>query len=807
MKISLNWLNDYVDLSDVAPERVSELLSLHTAEVEGIEVFGEAIQDVVVGFVVECEQHPAADKLSVTQVEYGGDEVVTVVCGASNVRQGLKIAFAPVGSRLPGDFKIKKAKLRGVESRGMICSEKELELSDSHAGIMELPDDAPVGKPLIQYLGILDHVLELDNKSLTHRPDLWGHYGFARELAAILQRDLKPLPVAELAKQDVATEQGDALLGIKIQDQEGCAFYAGLPIELDGPPKASPDWLQRRLLAVGQRPLDDLVDLSNYILLELGQPTHAFDLDHVAGKQIQVRAAHAGEVLRTLDDQDRHLQSSDLVIADANKAIALAGVMGGQSSEVSETTSRILLESAVFHATRVRRTSHRLALRTDASARFEKSLDPSYAMQSLQRFAYLLKTIRPEAKILGPALHAGCDVAPQIELSLNPVRTAELLGLDLSAERMLDILQRLGFEVCVRGELLTASVPTWRATKDVTTAIDLVEEIGRLAGYHNIKPEPLHAPIEVPRKDHMRELCRKLSNRLSGAHQAYETQGYTFLQEEWAQRLGMDLSDFVRVDNPVQDGLRLIRRDPIPSILDQVAGNRREHGDGCLFEIGKGYEPVETGLPTETRWLAAVLWQSQSQAEHGPGSAFGSAKTMAEDLLRSVGISDLVCGAKDSEVGAPKWAHPVRSMALPQNLGWIAAIHPSLCTELGLVAGHVTAICLDLAAVLALSQKQKSAFIAPSRFPGIKVDVALALPKNVPFSEVQVALQKAGGKTLASLVLFDLFEGGSLASDQRSLAFHALLRAQDRTLSDKDEQKFLQKVAQTAERLGGSLRS
>ncbi len=804
MKISLNWLNDYVDLSDVSAERVSELLSLHTAEVEGMEIFGEAIQDVVVGHVVECGPHPQADKLSVTEVDYGAGESVAVVCGASNVRKGLKIAFAPVGSKLPGDFKIKKAKLRGVESRGMICSERELELSDSHEGIMELADDAPVGTPLVEYMGLLDHVFELDNKSLTHRPDLWGHYGFARELAAILERDLKPLPMAELETVD-ASGAGDGVR-INLKDPDGCAFYAGLRVKLDGPPKEAPEWMQRRLNAVGQRPLDDLVDLTNYILLEIGQPTHAFDLDQITGNKIRVRAANQSEVLRTLDDQDRNLQPTDLVIADGEKAVALAGVMGGLSSEVTEGTQNILLESAVFHPTRVRRTSHRLALRTEASARFEKSLDPEYAMQALRRFAYLLAEIRPQAKVVAPVLKAGDDRAPQIQLEFHPQRTAKLLGLELTAERMLDILQRLGFGVVEQGEDLSVTVPSWRATKDVTTEIDLVEEVGRLAGYHNIKPEPLMAPVEVPRKDEMREMCRRLSARMAGAHQAFETQGYTFLEDSWAERMGIEMSEFALVDNPVQEGLRLIRRDPIPSLLDQVGGNRREFPHGCLFEIGKGYEPDGDALPREKRWLAAVLWQPASEAGHGPASAFGKAKTVVDDLLRTVGIGSLR-GGRQEELPAPAWAHPSRALQLPLDLGWVAAVHPALAKELGFEPGSLMSICLHMEALLEVSKKRRAKFQAPSKFPAIKVDVALALPKSVAFGEVQQALSKAGGKTLESLELFDLFEGGSLAVDQRSLAFHAVLRAPDRTLSDKDEQKFLKKVTQTAERLGGSLRA
>jgi phenylalanyl-tRNA synthetase beta chain len=809
MKISLNWLSDYVDLSDVSPERVAELLSLHTAEVEGIEVFGEAILDVVIGQVIECGQHPDADKLSVTQVEYGAEAPAQVVCGASNVRKGLKIAFAPVGCRLPGDFKIKKAKLRGVESRGMICSERELELSDEHAGILELADDAPVGQRLVDVLGMLDHVLELDNKSLTHRPDLWGHYGFARELAAILKRELKPLPVLEdlPAVPAPAAAQSDGNLSIQIDDPQSCAYYAALKVQLDGPPKAAPDWMQQRLIAVGQRPIDDLVDLSNYILLDIGQPTHAFDFERIHGAHIQVRRALELEPLRTLDDQNRQLNAEDLVIADADRAIALAGVMGGADAEVGPQTEHILLESASFHATRVRRTAHRLALRTEASSRFEKSLDPGFALLAIRRFAYLLQQIRPAAQCTQKAVFAGVDQLPEIKLSLNPARTAELLGLPLTAAAMQDHLTRLGFSVVQKADDFEVTVPSWRATKDVTTTIDLVEEVGRLTGYDQIAAVPLMAPVVVPRLDPIRMLTRRLSSRLVGAHHAYESQAYTFLHEDWASRMNLAESDFVQIDNPVQDGVRFLRRDPIPSLLDQVVGNRREFSNGILFEAAKGYTPTESGgLPEQHKWLGLVLWQPQNQAAMGPASLFGQARSLCQDLFRCAGLRKYSAQVAEP-ADLPAWAHPHRALSYKQGLGMVAVLHPELRTRLELEKSDVAVVMIDLEALQQIASRATVEFRAPSRFPAIKVDVALALPKSLPFAEVDSALRQAGGKILDDLQLFDLFEGGNLGPDQRSMAFHATLRVADRTLTDKDEQKFLTKVAKAAERIGGSLRS
>lgn len=804
MKISLNWLNDYVDLSDQSPERIAELLSLHTAEVEGIEEVGAAIADVVVGEVLEREQHPDADRLSVTRVAFGAEDTVGVVCGAPNVRAGLKIAFAPVGSKLPGDLKIKRAKLRGVESCGMICSERELEMSDEHNGILELPADAPVGTKLVAYLGMQDFVFELDNKSLTHRPDLWGHYGFARELAAILGRELKPLALAQV-EREAAPQQPDARFAIRIEDPASCRFYAGLEFSIEGEVGPSPEWMQRRLQAVGQRPIDLLVDLTNYLLLETGQPTHAFDRDRLRGDTILVRRAQAGETLTTLDDQQRSLIDEDLLIADAEGGIAIAGVMGGASSEVSESTQRVLLEAAHFAPTRVRRTAHRLSLRTDASSRFEKSLDPAGTWQAVERFVSLLQQTRPDAKVLGPARTAGSSDADQVSLELDPTRTAKLLGLPLDREQVAENLRRLGFLVRDQGSHLQVDVPSWRSSKDVRTPIDLVEEVGRLAGYHGIEARPLEAPIEALPPDPMRQLCRRLGSRLMGAHQAFETQGYTFLHADWAKHLDQARDAFVIVDNPVQDAVDLVRQDSIPNLLEQASANWRSHAQGALFEFGKGYFPEGDALPTQRRWLSVVLWQREEDKRHGPGSLFGRARSLVEDILRSAAASLKAVPGRERTL--PGWGHPAQSLVYGDDLVVVSSVHPRVRAAVDLEDAKLVAIRFDLEGLLA-NAAQGGNFVAPSRFPQIKCDIALALPSGLPFAEVEKTLRQAGGKTLVSLELFDVYEEGALAEQgQRSLAFHAVLQAADRTLSEKDEQKFLRKIGQAAERLEGSLRS
>ena len=798
MKISLDWLSDFVNLEGVSATELADRLSLRTAEVEGVSVVGESLSQVVVGEVLSCEPHPEADRLSVTQVAFGADEAVPVVCGAPNVRKGLKVAFAPIGSCLPGDLKIKKAKLRGVESFGMICSASELELADDQEGILELEDTAAVGVGLVEHLELADSVLELDNKSLTHRPDLWGHWGMAREVAAIWGRSLKG-PALSPTFSDNAE-----LPRIEIQDAQACPYYAALRVDLKGNPRPSPAWMARRLRAVGQRPIHDVVDLTNYILLEIGQPTHAFDADRVAGDALLVRSAENGEVLTTLDGQERSLACTDLLIADSSGPLALAGVMGGLSSEVHDGTTTLLLESAHFDAVRVRRSAARFGLRTEASTRFEKSLDPSWADLALRRFTHILAEIRPEASVAASPSWAGCSAAPERELALDPIRTASLLGLpSLSLEKITEPLQALGFGVREQEGSLLVSVPSWRASKDITQEVDLVEEVGRLSGYENIDPRPLerHSEFHLPEASWV--LQRLLGRRLAGAWRGYETESYSFLHSAWATRLSLEEDDFLHLCNPVQDEVHLIRRDPIPSLLDQAAANLREHATGCLFEFAKGYEP-DGETPQERSWLGVVMWGEEARVD-GPGSFFGRARSVAEDLFIMAGVK----AEPESGRGSFSWAHPVRSLSW-QAQGVSVAVSgcpdPGLLAELGLRDRAWGLLLVDLAAVIGL-HPSSHAFQAPPRFPGIKVDIALSLPRELAYAEVESAVRLAGGNLLESVQLFDLFEGDPLPPTHRSLGFRVLLRTAERTLEEKDERLFLDRVGAAALEMGGQLRA
>ena len=820
MYVSMKWLSRHVDLDGIAPDRLANDLTLSTAEVEGLERFAPQLHDVVVGHVQTKEGHPDAEKLSVCTVDVGAEEPLTIVCGAPNVAAGQRVAVATVGTTLPGDFKIKKSKIRGVPSFGMICSIRELDLGDEHDGIWVLPEAAPVGAPVAEALGVDDWIIEIDNKSLTHRPDLWGHRGIAREVAAIYERELLPLDTSLPATGDGAPYP------ISIETP-GCSRYVGLPI--DGvKPGPSPDWLRWLLLAVGQRPIDLLVDLSNFVMLDLGQPNHVFDrpsLDRKgleaegSGRGIVVRNARDGETIETLDGETRTLRDADLLICAGETPVALAGIMGGEGSKVAEETDSLLLEVATFDATTVRRTSTHVGLRTDSSARFEKSLDPNLPMAAAGHFARLLAEIHPEASFPAPPTDEGSwsDPATTIELRFERVRTA--LGKRLPDEEIRRILQRLDFRVedGTHGQsvdLYDVHVPSFRATKDVTIEQDLVEEIGRIHRYGNIDEQPLHFDIVPPPRDERRLLVRQLQDRLAGGARFHENLSYSFIDDGLLEKLGELEKPHVSVINPVNQSESKIRRNVAPSLLPRLEANRRNRADVRLFEIGKAYEPEngnDRGEPAE-RHLLALAW-----AGPRPGKKAGYAENRLMGLQAIV--NDLVhargYGAPQwsAEGDRPAWAHPGKSLFLRLDgtdavVGVVAELEPGLAPQLGLSGDldsevAVAELCLD--ALLEASRSGEGYKPLP-KFPGIKVDVAVSCDESMSAGALIGLIEQAGKKQVADVELFDLYRGESIGEGRKSLAFHVLLQSETKTLTDKDEAKFLKRFEKLVSDAGGELR-
>ncbi len=813
MQISYRWLQRHVDLSGIDPEQLALDLTLSTAEVEGVEPFAPHLADVTVGLVRSREPHPDADKLGVCTVDVGAGEDLQIVCGAPNVAAGQKVAVATVGTVLPGDFKIKKSKIRGVESHGMICSIRELDLGDEHDGIWVLDAAAEVGRPVAEALGLTDWVIEIDNKSITHRPDLWGHRGIARELAAIYGRELLPL---DLTLPETGHGEG---VPVTIEDP-ACSRYIALAI--DGVENGrSPDWMRHLLLAVGQRPLDLLVDLSNFVMLDLGQPNHLFDRARLSAG-IEVRMAREGEAMETLDGEERRLTPADLLICSGGEPVALAGVMGGEGSKVGEDTGRLLLEVATFDAVTIRRTSSRVGLRTDASARFEKSLDPNLPMQAAAHLVRLLRELQPGVVLPAPPTDAGDWSDPALSLRLRGDRVRGLLGAELSDEEIAGLLRRLDFTVELAGGELTVGVPSFRATKDIGIEQDLVEEVGRLHRYDNLPERRLSAEIAPPPLDARRELVTRVQDRLARDAGFHEVLTYSFVSGAWLGTLGVADREYVTLVNPVVDGEDRVRRSLVPSLLALLEKNRRHHRDVRLFEVGKGYEPEHAdgrGLPRERHELALV-WTAPAPGKDARFDAglFARLQGVLEDLLGSLGYG-APCWSRPGEGHAvDPWFHPGHTLVgaypaaddpkatrAPVVLG---LLEPGLHRPLGLVqelAGEAALATVDLDALLA-SARPGFRYRPIPRFPGNKLDVALAMPRAVENGAVVEAIERAGKGLVARTELFDVYEGEGVGADRRSLAYHVLLQSDSKTLSDKDAAKFLQRLDRLAADLGGELR-
>ncbi|MEX1024949.1 MAG: phenylalanine--tRNA ligase subunit beta [Planctomycetota bacterium] len=814
MLISYRWLGRHVDLDGLSPEEVARSLTIHTAEVEGLTPFAPALADVVVGQVVEREPHADADSLSVCRVDIGDGDALQIVCGAPNVRAGLRVAVARVGTVLPGGLKLGKAKIRGVESRGMICSERELGLGDEHDGIWELPGAPDLGASVADALGLRDWVIEIDNKSLTHRPDLWGHRGIAGELAAIHGRELRPLdssalPTGAGAAYPVRVESGS------------CPRYFALPI--DGLANGrSPEWLRHLLLAVGQRPLDLLVDISNFVMLDIAQPNHLFDRRRLAPEGIVVRNARAGETMQSLDGVERRLDADDMLITSGDQPVAIAGVMGGLASKVGDDTSELLLEVASFHPTTVRRTAQRLGLRTDASTRFEKYLDPTLPERAAWHMVRLLKELQPGLVLPAPPGDAGTWTDPACTVRLRPARVRAVLGKAIDDAEIERTLTRLGLRPTRVGDHWDVAVPSARATKDIGIEEDLIEEVGRIHGYDELPEAALVVALEPPRRDERRSIVRTLTDRLAGGARFFEAMTHTFQSDDLLATLGLldgshdgpHVAPHVAVVNPVVEGTSRIRRDVLPSLVGVLEPNRRRLTDVRLFEIGKGYRPEDTndrGEPREVHQLALV-WARRRSSEPEPFDATIESELdgVVRDALAAIGIR-FAGWSKGAPDAAPAWAHPRRWAECPGEpdpLARLGTLDPRLAKRLGLegeLASDVACATISIDACLT-SERHTTRYAAAPRFPSVKVDVALAVPEHVACRDVEAAIRTAGKRLVRSVTLFDLFRGGSLGPGRKSMAFHVELGANDRTLVDKDGAKFLKRLETGAAELGGELR-
>lgn len=787
MRASYKWLKDYIDF-DLTPEQLADQLTMAGVPVETIEYLGEKLSRVVTGKLLSVTQHPNADKLFVCKTDIGS-ATVTIVTGATNVREGQIVPVALPGAELPVGKEIKQAKLRGVDSDGMLCSAEELGIdakllsAEAREGIFILPPDTPVGQDIKEVLGLDDIALEFELTA--NRADCFSMLGLAREISVLTEGVLKK-PMLNL--RESGSERTVDLVNITIAEPELCARFTGRVLK-DVRVFPSPLWLQRRLRAAGMRPINNVVDVTNYVMLELGQPMHAYDYDLLAHHSIIVRRAQPGEKLTTLDGIKRELSPDMLVIADALQAVGVAGVMGGLVTEVTNSTQTVLLEAAAFHPASIRRTARSLGLRSEASGRFERGVDVANVVRALDRAAKLLEDMG--ACTVCPTV---ADNYPRIEfprkLNFSPAFINEYLGTAIDKAKMIDILARLEFAVEDGGEIISVVVPSWRA--DVSRPADISEEIARIVGFEAIPATVPVGSMEQGGQSYRQQICDITQNILSGLG-FDEIISLSFSHPAALDKLNVAPESPLRlaipVLNPITEEFPILRTTLLAGILQTITLNlSRKNENLKIYELGAVYLPKAlplTELPQEPVKLAAAMLgrrYSESWNQSAEQVDFYDAKGAVEALLTGLGINDVVVSA-----GEHYAMHPGKTAIFSRQgkeLAVVGEFHPKVLDAYG-ITRKVYAFEVQLEAVIEQAMLI-GAYRSLPRFPAISRDLAVVLDAQIPAARVAQEIRLSGGALLQDVRLFDVYEGEQVQAGMRSLAFSLVFRASDRTLTDEE---------------------
>ncbi|OCA81778.1 MULTISPECIES: phenylalanine--tRNA ligase subunit beta [unclassified Bacillus (in: firmicutes)] len=800
MFVSYRWLQDYVDLDGINANELAEKITRSGIEVEGVESPAEVIQNVVIGHVLEKVQHPNADKLSVCKVDIGEEEPVQIVCGAPNVAAGQKVPVAKVGAVLPGNFKIKKSKLRGEASHGMICSLQELGIEakvvakEFSTGIFVFPEDVVPGTNALEQLGLDDHILEL---GLTpNRSDCLSMLGVAYEVAAILGKEVK---VPEVTVKS-GSEKAEDYVSVKVDAPEQNPLYIAKIIK-DVKVGPSPLWLQSRLMKSGIRPHNNVVDITNFILLEYGQPLHAFDYDRLQSKEIVVRMAHEGEKLTTLDEAERTLSGDHLVITNGKEAIALAGVMGGANSEVVDGTTTVLLEAAYFAGGPVRKASKDFGLRSEASARFEKGVDPNRVRAAGERAAELIAELAGGTVLEGQAEFNEMKIEEAV-ISIGLGKINKVLGTSLSVNEVKDILTRLQFEVKVDGEDFVITVPTRRG--DITIPEDIIEEVARLYGYDNI-PKTLPVGASKPGVLTPYQMKRRVVRRYLEEAGLMQNITYSLTSAEKATMYTLEQRESIRLAMPMSEERSTLRMSLIPGLLDVLKHNvARQNENMAVYETGAIFlKTSDTELPEEKEHLAGAvtgLWNTNLWQGEKKKVDFFVVKGILEGLFRKLGLENRM----EWKQAIVEGMHPGRTAELfldGELIGFVGQVHPKVEKKEDLKETYVFELSLvDLLHV----DQEPIQYTAIPRFPSITRDIALVVDSEAVAGEISTIIKEAGGKLLKEVHLFDLYEGEKMEEGKKSLAFSLKYFDPEKTLTDEEVTKAHSKVLMAVEEKAGA---
>ena len=797
MLVSYNWLKQYTNVEDNA-NALAEKITRGGIEVEGVEYLAEGISNVVVGYVVSKEKHPDAEKLNVCQVNVGEEENLQIVCGAPNVDAGQYVIVAKVGAKLPG-IKIKKAKLRGVESQGMICSLGELGLSKSvvpknyQEGIYVFETEQELGSDVVEVLGLNDYILDL---SITpNRADALSMRGLTYELGALYNN--------KVDFKDVEKEENYEATSLQVAiESDSCRNYVGQVVK-NVEVKSSPLWLQTRLMNSGIRPINNIVDITNYVLLEFGQPMHAFDKDLV-GDKIVVRDAKEGEVLETLDGEERKLQTTDLVITDGTRAIALGGVMGGKNTEVSEETKNIILESAYFNPTSVRRTSAAHGLRSDSSARFEKGIDPNMQKAALARAVELILELCPNAVVESSVGIVNKEEEKVVEITTSYINN--YLGITLSTEEIVAILEGLSFIVEVTGENLVVKVPTRRP--DISIKQDLVEEVIRIYGYDNLASTlPKFSKTTKGGLTYSQRMVRDL--RAVYASLGFnDTINYSLVSEEEATQYTLEDHHKVRLLMPMTETHSTLRQSLVPGLLNTVQYNvARKQKDLKLLEIGRVFfgSGDDNIQPTETLYLSAALTGEERATKWLKESSlldFFAAKGYLEVVFERLGLDEKVTYKKSTLEGM----HPGRFAEVylgEKRIGFIGEVHPQVADKLGLNTTYVFEINLD---EVISESKVKPKYEEVTKYPEITRDIAMLVDVKDEYQNIYNVIESVNSKLITKVELFDLYVGAELLVGKKSLALTITYSDKQKTLTDEEVTAVHDKVLSALTEYGAIIR-
>ncbi len=809
MLVSLNWLKNYVDLNDLTPEQLGEKITKSGIEVDGIEyIINEKSENIVVGYVKECEQHPNADKLKLCQVDVG-DEVLQIICGAANVAQAQKVVVAKPGALLPGNFKIKKVKLRGIESNGMICSLQELSVGERFIvpafaeGIAVLPEDAVVGEPVDDLLNLNDAVLEFD---LTpNRADALSMMGVAYEVAAILDKNIQ-LPEPKI--NPIAEAVSD-YISVSVDDEEACPYYGAFIIK-DVKIKPSPLWMQNYLLAAGIRPINNVVDITNYVLLEYGQPLHAFDYDLLDSKEILVRRAADEEKIVTLDDQTRVLSNEHLLITNGKKGVALAGVMGGANTEVNEETNTILLEAAYFDSKTIRKAVMNTGLRSEASTRYEKGIDPNRVREAGLRACELLEKYADGKVVEGVAEFDQLDRSEKTVM-MNVTQVNKRLGTEISLEEMEAILTKLRFTFERSGEDFTVFAPTRRG--DISIFEDMLEEVARIYGYDLLPytlPENASKPGGLTKQQ---QLKRNVKNYMQSVGLS-EAITYSLTDKERVRELvSPDLLTNnlrpVELAMPMSEDHQYLRLSLLPELLNRLTYNvARKQANIALYEVGSVFlsdEEKITKQPKEQLRLAGAItgtWVDHKWQQEVKQVDFYVVKGIVEGLFRYLNIDVTF------EQAVVKDMHPGRCAIVHadgKQIGFLGQVHPNITKRQDLKETYVFDV--DMEYILQTERPELTYEVVP-KYPSILRDIAFVVDEKVMAGDIEEEIERIGAPLVKHVEAFDVYRGDNVGDNEKSIAYNVHYQDPEKTLTDEEvDASFKAIVDAVSEKFGAHIRS